>query len=244
MADLVHQEVARTRQVKVACTKPAAACCGVGNGLGGRIRIVAKLGTSDVATSVINPNRTKCNLRVCMGLRSIQNAIQVKREVGGITILDRLICLRTRVRLQADVQLVTTIHDASLAVRTMATTGRQNHGDGIGRQNRTRVDVTAIGTHQSVHVPVAVINVRNRVQNIVTGRTIVLIGTKAAALFVITSARVRITSIMCIIPRTSVGVHSIVTNAHAVALAQECLNGIVGFAGKVGLLINANAPTD
>ena len=62
----------------------------------------------------------------------------------------------------------------------MATTGRQNHGDSIGRQNSAGIDVTTVSAHQSVHVPVTVIDVRNRVQNIVAGRTIVLIGTVLA----------------------------------------------------------------
>ena len=90
----------------------------------------------------------------------------------------------------------------------------------------------------------AIINVRNRVQNIVTGRAIVLIGTKATALLIITSTGVCITSIVRIIPRTSVGVHGIVTDAHAIALAQECFDSVVCFTGKVRLLINTDTPTD
>ena len=126
----------------------------------------------------------------------------------------------------------------------MATTGRQNHGDSIGRQNSAGIDVTTVSAHQSVHVPVTVIDVRNRVQNIVAGRTIVLIGTKATALVVVTRTGVGITSNVSIIPRTSISVHGIVTDTHAVALAQEALDGIIGFTGDIRLLLYANAPAN
>ena len=89
-----------------------------------------------------------------------------------------------------------------------------------------------------------VVNVRNRVQDIVAGRPIILIGTETTTLVVITRTGVGITSNVGIIPRTGIGVHCIVTDTHAVALAQETLDGVVGFAGKVWLLLYANTPAD
>jgi len=49
---------------------------------------------------------------------------------------------------------------------------------------------------------------------------------------------------MGIIPGTSIGIHCIVADTHTVALAQECLDSIIGFTGKVRFLINADAPAN
>ena len=89
-----------------------------------------------------------------------------------------------------------------------------------------------------------VINVGNTVQNIITGRGIVLVRTIPTAFVVITRARVSITSFMGIIPGTSIGIHCIVADTHTVALAQECLDSIIGFTGKVRLLVNADTPAN
>ena len=165
-------------------------------------------------------------------------------EVGRITILDSALSLRIGVRLQFHTQLVRTVHNTSLTVGAVRTTSGQNHRNSIGRKDCTRIDVAAVSTHQGIHVPVAVINVGNTVQNIITGRGIVLVRAIPAAFVVITRARVSITSFMGIIPGTSIGIHCIVTDTHTVALIQECLDSIIGFTGKVRFLVNADAPAN
>ena len=244
VTNLVHQEVARAGKVEVAGAEPRTTSDRVGNGLGGGVRIVTELCTRDIAACVIDPDRTECNLRVRVRLGSRKSRRQVVGEVRGVTILDRRLCLGVGIRLQTNTQLVTAVHDASFTVGAVATTGRQNHGDSIGRQDSTGINVTAVSAHQSVHVPVTVIDVRNRVQNIVAGRTIVLVGTEATTLVVITRTGVGITSNVGIIPRTGISVHGIVTDTHAVALTQEAFDGIIGFTGDIRLLLYTNAPTN
>ena len=126
----------------------------------------------------------------------------------------------------------------------MRATGGQNHRDSVSRKNRTGINVTTVRAHQSIHVPVTVINVRNTVQNVIAGRGIVLIGAVTTALVVVTGARVSITCFVRIVPGTSISIHCIVTDTHTVALIQECLDSIIGFTGKVRFLVNADAPAD
>jgi len=177
-------------------------------------------------------------------LRSGKRATEVIREVGRNTIFDSALGLRTGVRLQLNAQLVRTVHDTSFTIGTVRATGGKNHRDSIGRKNCARIDVATVSAHQSIHVPVAVINVGNTVQNIIAGRGIVLVRTIPTAFVVITRARVSITSFMGIIPGTSIGIHCIVADTHTVALAQECLDSIIGFTGKVRLLVNADTPAN
>ena len=244
VTNLVHQEVAGAGEVEVAGAVPRTTRCRVGNGLGGGVRVITELCTGDITACVIDPDRTERNLRVGVSTRCTEIRRNIVREVRGVTILDCGLCLRVGIRLQTNTQLVAAVHDASFTVGAVATTSRQNHGDSIGRQDSAGIDVTAVSAHQSVHVPVTVVNVRNRVQDIVAGRPIILIGTETTTLVVITRTGVGITSNVGIIPRTGIGVHGIVTDTHAVALAQETLDGVVGFAGKVWLLLYANTPAD
>ena len=244
VTNLVHQEIACTRQVEVACTEPGLTSLFVGNGLGSRVRIIAELSTSHVTACVINPNGAESNLRVRVCLRSGKRATEVIWEVGRNTIFDSALGLRTGVRLQFHTQLVRAVHNTSLTVGAVRTTSGQNHRNSIGRKDCTRINVATVSAHQSIHVPVTVINVGNTVQNIITGRGIVLVGPVSAALVIITRTRVGITSLMGIVPGTSICIHRIVADTHTVALAQECLDSIIGFTGKVGFLINADTPAD
>ena len=243
VTNLVHQEVASTRQIEVTCTEPSTSGLFIRNSFGGWVRIVAELSACYVATCIIDPNRPKSNLRVRVRFRSCNGSTcrNIIWKVGGITVFDSTLSLRIGVRLQFYTQLVRTVHNTSLTVGAVRTTSGQNHRNSIGRKDCTRIDVS---THQSIHVPVTVINVGNTVQNIITGRGIVLVRAIPAAFVVITRARVSITSFMGIIPGTSIGIHCIVADTHTVALAQECLDSIIGFTGKVRLLIDADTPAD
>ena len=165
-------------------------------------------------------------------------------EVGRVAILDSTLSLRIGVRLQFHAQLVRTVHDTGLTIRAVRTTGGQNHGDSVSRQDRTRIDVTTVRTHQGVHVPVAIVNVRNTVQYVIAGRGIVLIGAITTTLVIVTRAGVGITSFMSIVPGTSIGIHRIVSDTHTIALAQKCLDCVIGFTGKVGFLIDADTPAN
>ena len=244
VTNLVHEEVASTRQVEVACTEPGLTSLFVGNGLGSRVRIIAELSTSHVTACVINPNGAESNLRVRVCLRSGKRATEVIREVGRITILDSALGLRTGVRLQFHAQLVRTVHDTSFTIRTVRATGGKNHRDSIGRKNCARIDVATVSTHQSIHVPVTVINVGNTVQNIITGRGIIFVGPVSTALVIITRTRVGITGLMGIVPRTGIGIHRIMADAHAIALTQKRFDCVIGFTGKVRLLVNADTPAN
>ena len=165
-------------------------------------------------------------------------------EVGRITILDSALSLRIGVRLQFHTQLVRTVHNTSLTVGAMRTTSGQNHRNSIGRKDCTRIDVAAVSTHQSIHVPVAVINVGYTVQYVITSSGIVLIGTVSTTLIVITRTGVSIASFMSVVPGTSIGIHRIVTDTHTEALAQKRFNSIIRFTRKVGFLIDTNTPTN
>ena len=246
MTNLVHQEIACTRQIEVTCTEPSTSGLFIRNSFGGWVRIVAELSACYVATCIIDPNRPKSNLRVRVRFRSCNGSTcrNIIWKVGGITVFDSTLSLRIGVRLQFYTQLVRTVHNTSLAVGTVRTTGGQNHRDSISRKNRTGINVTTVRAHQSVHVPVAIINVWYTVQYVITSRRIVLIGTVSTTLIVITRTGVSIASFMGIIPGTSIGIHCIVADTHTVALAQECLDSIIGFTGKVGFLIDANTPTN
>ena len=68
MTNLVHQEVASTRQVEVTGAKPSTSSFFIDNRFGGRVRVVAKLRTGHVATCIINPDRAKSDLRVGVSL--------------------------------------------------------------------------------------------------------------------------------------------------------------------------------
>lgn len=116
MTNLVHEEVASTRQVEVACTEPGLTSLFVGNGLGSRVWIISELSTSHVTACVINPNGAESNLRVRVCLRSGKRATEVIREVGRNTIFDSALGLRTGVRLQLNAQLVRTVHDTSFTI--------------------------------------------------------------------------------------------------------------------------------
>ena len=90
----------------------------------------------------------------------------------------------------------------------------------------------------------AIVNVRNTVKNVIAGRGIILIRAITTTLVIVTRTGVGVTSFMGIIPGTSIGIHCIVADTHTVALAQECLDSIIGFTGKVRFLINADAPAN
>ena len=179
-----------------------------------------------------------------MCLRSGKRATEVIREVGRITILDSALSLRIGVRLQFHTQLVRTVHNTSLTVGAVRTTSGQNHRNSIGRKDCTRIDVAAVSAHQSIHVPVAVINVGNTVQNIITGRGIVLVRAIPAAFVVITRTGVSIASFMSVVPGTGIGIHCIMADAHAIALTQKRFDCVIGFTRKVRLLIDADTPAD
>ena len=169
---------------------------------------------------------------------------EVIREVGGNTILDSALSLRVGIRFQFNVQLVRAVHDTSLTVGAVRATGRQNHRNGISRKNCARIDVTTVCTHQGIHVPVTVINVGNTVQNIITGRGIIFVGPVSTALVIITRTRVGITGLMGIVPGTGIGIHRIMADAHAIALTQKRFDCVIGFTGKVRLLVNADTPAN
>ena len=126
----------------------------------------------------------------------------------------------------------------------MRATGGQNHRDSISRKNRTGINVTTVRAHQSVHVPVAIINVWYTVQYVITSSGIVLIRTVSTTLIVITRTGVSIASFMSVVPGTSIGIHRIVTDTHTEALAQKRFNSIIRFTRKVGFLIDTNTPTN
>ena len=246
VTNLVHQEVASTRQVKVACAEPGLTSLFIGNCFGCRVRIVTELSTSHVTASVFNPDRAESNLRVGVSLGSFEcgSSRHIIWEVGRITILDSALSLRIGVRLQFHTQLVRTVHNTSLTVGAVRTTSGQNHRNSIGRKDCTRIDVAAVSTHQSIHVPVAVINVGDTVQNIITGRGIVLIGTVSTTLIVITRTGVSIASFMSVVPGTGIGIHRVMADAHAIALTQKRFDCVIGFTRKVRLLIDADTPAD
>ena len=239
VTNLVHQEVAGTGQIEVACAEPCTSGFRVRNGLSGRIIVKAKLGTGDITTCVIDPNRTKRNLRVSMRFGSVyhRSGGNFVREVGRVTELYRRLCLCVGVRLQTDGQLITAVHNTSLAVFAMTATAGQNHRNGIGGQNVARIDVTVIRAHQSIHVPVTVADTRCRVQNVITGRTIVSV---RSVCFTLAVRGVT----MSVIPRTGVSIHCVVTDADTVASAQEVLDNVIRLTGNVRLFANAYTPTD
>ena len=144
VTNLVHQEVARAGKVEVAGAVPRTTRCRVGNRRGGGVRVITELCTSDITACVIDPDRTERNLRVGVSTRCTEIRRDIVREVRGVTILDCGLCLRVGIRLQTNTQLVAAVHDASFTVGAVATTGRQNHGDSIGRQNSAGIDVTAM----------------------------------------------------------------------------------------------------
>ena len=94
VTNLVHQEVASTRQIKITCTEPGLAGLVICNGFSGRVRVVAELSTGHVSACIINPNRTKSNLRVGVCLRSGKSATKVIWKVRRNTILNSTLSLR------------------------------------------------------------------------------------------------------------------------------------------------------
>ena len=121
VTNLVHQEVASTRQVKVACTEPGLTSLFIGNCFGCRVRIVAELCTGDIAACVIDPDRAKSNLRVGVRLGCTECGRHIIRKVGRVTVFNRTLSLRIGVRLQFHAQLVRAVHDTGLTVGAVRT---------------------------------------------------------------------------------------------------------------------------
>ena len=190
-------------------------------------------------------------MRQCSGNRI--SLIELVRPVGRRTMLNIGVChclLVGIATIRADIQAAATIN-GGFCERTMRATGRHDSG-----RNRQRVDnpakilfitggivsganegVGVVLTHQGVHVPVTGVDLV-AVDRIITSSRIIRVN----VLLGVFNVRIAGTAAVSVEVSTRIRVHGVVTNSKTIAIANEILQGIVGFAGKVGLTVVAGAP--
>ena len=91
--------------------------------------------------------------------------------------------------------------------------------------------------HQGVHVPVTGVDLV-AVNRIITSSRIIRVN----VLLGVFNVRIAGTAAVSVEVSTRIRVHGVVTNSKTIAIADVILQGIVGFAGKVGLTVVACAP--
>ena len=248
VTNLVHDKVAGTCKVEVVRTLATVN--------GGFVQFAqAYIGEIRCTTAILYPNIIECNLTVtmrqCSGNRI--SLIELVRPVGRRTVFDVGVCHSLLIgiaAIRADVQAAATIN-GGFCERTMRAAGRHDSG-----RNRQRVDnptkilfitggivsganegVGVVLTHQGVHVPVTGVDLV-AAERIITSSRIIRVN----ILLGVFNVRIAGTAAVSVEVSTRIRVHGVVTNSKTIAIANEILQGIVGFAGKVGLTVVAGAP--
>ena len=251
MADLVHKEVAITRQVEVIRT------CFAVDGPVFRVGITAKaVGRTEVCSGVFYPNGAKRCLSITMGFIG-RDRLSLREGIGvvcGCTVFGVFNRLCSCIPQLRNAQCRRAVHD-TLTISTVRTTSRQDQTRGITGFRCARIHITLVRTNQFIQIPVTTAIPRP----VIVGAVHIGTAVRRPAIDIVVPSScilgidfafaehlpIRIWGIaQRIIICASVCVQRIVTNQETVTVCKVVFQTPVCFTRKVGFLVGTNAPRE